>query len=350
MVNSLNIHNFRCFREASLGSLRQFNIIVGDNGSGKTSLLEAIFLLASASPGGWFKLRFWRGLSQTIKLTGTRSSYESIFRDLFHNFNSDAGTSISMVDSNSGRRSLNISYSGRRTYKLPSGGRVDNVYLIEPIVFHWRLKDRSFKTKVVVSPKDGTLQIEGEREVYPAWFSSPAIPEGQNAAYMFSEMSQQNKSGPLVSLLCSVFPQVKAVTLESVAGELVVCVQMDHLNEKLPIGSVSAGISKFFSIVVAIASNHDGVLLIDEFEEGFYYDHIPVLLEKICSFCEECNVQFFASTHSYEFLQRMLPVFKKREGTPAQFALIRATRDTDQCRLTTVGDPSAAIENDLEVR
>src|SRR2546427_4923703 len=83
MLKSFNIQNFRCFRNVSLDGLKRFNTIVGDNGSGKTSLLEAMFLVASASPGVWLKLRFWRGAGQTIRLTGTKTSYESLFRDLF---------------------------------------------------------------------------------------------------------------------------------------------------------------------------------------------------------------------------------------------------------------------------
>tara|TARA_R110000868_G_scaffold158036_3_gene385762 strand:- start:4624 stop:5754 length:1131 start_codon:yes stop_codon:yes gene_type:complete len=42
----LEIHNFRNINRASLNCHPRFNIIIGENGSGKTSLLEAIHLLA----------------------------------------------------------------------------------------------------------------------------------------------------------------------------------------------------------------------------------------------------------------------------------------------------------------
>ena len=126
--------------------------------------------------------------------------------------------------------------------------------------------------------------------------------------------------------------------------------QVDSLNEKLPIGSVSGGISRFLSIVIGIASIPNGVLLIDEFEGGFYYAHLPEILEKICSFCETCNVQVFASTHSYEFLQRMLPVMRKRRDTANEFTLLRSIRSANECTVTAIGDPSAAIESNFEVR
>src|SRR5439155_17958717 len=146
MVKTFNIQNFRCFRNVSLDGLKRFNIIVGDNGSGKTSLLEAMFLVASASPGVWLKLRFWRGAGQTIRLTGTKTSYESLFRDLFHDFKGQKGATIGITDSDLGRRSVNITYSGRETYRLPPGEEVANAFLIDLITFYWSLKDSKFKT------------------------------------------------------------------------------------------------------------------------------------------------------------------------------------------------------------
>ena len=47
MLEELSIRNYRIFRELKIDQLRRINLIAGSNNSGKTSLLEAIFLLAS---------------------------------------------------------------------------------------------------------------------------------------------------------------------------------------------------------------------------------------------------------------------------------------------------------------
>ena len=39
MIKSLKIENFRCFQKLALEDLGPVNIIVGQNGSGKTSLI-----------------------------------------------------------------------------------------------------------------------------------------------------------------------------------------------------------------------------------------------------------------------------------------------------------------------
>ena len=47
MLEELSIRNYRIFRELKIDQLRRINLIAGSNNSGKTSLLEAIFLLSS---------------------------------------------------------------------------------------------------------------------------------------------------------------------------------------------------------------------------------------------------------------------------------------------------------------
>lgn len=47
MVRDLSIKNYRCFEDFYVDGLAQVNLIVGDNNSGKTSFLEAIYLLVN---------------------------------------------------------------------------------------------------------------------------------------------------------------------------------------------------------------------------------------------------------------------------------------------------------------
>src|SRR5438309_8644396 len=47
ILNSLEVHNFRAFRDLKIEHLGRVNLLVGKNNVGKTSLLEAIQLYAS---------------------------------------------------------------------------------------------------------------------------------------------------------------------------------------------------------------------------------------------------------------------------------------------------------------
>ncbi|MGL4561901.1 MAG: DNA replication/repair protein RecF [Brevinema sp.] len=46
-LEQLHVVNFRSFKELSIDSFEQVNCLIGENGSGKTNLLEAIYLLSS---------------------------------------------------------------------------------------------------------------------------------------------------------------------------------------------------------------------------------------------------------------------------------------------------------------
>ena len=351
MIKSLEIKNFRCFKDLYLRDLKRFNIVVGESGSGKTALLEAIFLVGGASPEVWMRLRQWRGFSPLIRLSGTRASYESLFRDIFYNYEKRRPANIRLVDSDDKERSLKISYPSQERLSSVSAISRDteeNAYLVEPIVFSWKSKGKEQKARVDV--KDGLLRFSGFNNVYPIWFTSPAINEAVSVAQLFSEISLKKRSGPLVTAVRAIFPHVQDVSVESVAGELALCVSLDSVNEKLPIGTISSGLTHFLSIMVAIASNPGGVLLIDEFEVGFYYATLQKLLGAIFSFCEEHNVQVISSTHSYEFLRTLLPIMKERQGTKNEFALLRAQHTGSESSIKVLGDPSAAIESNFEVR
>ena len=44
MLTNIHIKIFRCFSEIEVNGFRTINLIGGDNNSGKTALLEAVFL------------------------------------------------------------------------------------------------------------------------------------------------------------------------------------------------------------------------------------------------------------------------------------------------------------------
>ena len=53
MLERLHIRNYRVFNDLTINQLSRINLIAGKNNSGKTSLLEAIFLLSGAEMRKW---------------------------------------------------------------------------------------------------------------------------------------------------------------------------------------------------------------------------------------------------------------------------------------------------------
>jgi len=72
------------------------------------------------------------------------------------------------------------------------------------------------------------------------------------------------------------------------------------IERRVPIQIMGDGIIKFLSILATIASAENGIVLIDEIENGFHHSVLNALWETIYKTAEQYNVQVFATTHSLE--------------------------------------------------
>lgn len=326
MVNACEIRNFRCFERLEVSGMKRFTFLVGASGSGKTAFLESIFLTGGSNAEIYFRIRKWRGLGESgIELTGTRDSFEAIFRDMFHNFDQSAGVDIRITDSERGYRSLEVYYERKERYNLPlKGGKPENIFLTVPLNFKWTTPERVMYSTVEI--KDGQLKLEGSPEVYPIIFLSPKTMSARQDAQRFSELSKQNRAEPVLGAIQRIFPDVKEITLENVAGELALHARVEGLREKIPLVDLSAGINKYLSIVLCILINKHGTILVDEIENGFYYANLPVILDGLFDLCDRYEVQLIASTHSYEFLQALAQAMALRGNDIKSFACLRFER------------------------
>lgn len=86
MIYSLVINGYRCFRHLEMGGLGRVNLLVGRNNSGKTSVLEALYLLASAGdPTAVWQIVNRRGERVDVEPAGPRQ-IPDVEMDLSHLF------------------------------------------------------------------------------------------------------------------------------------------------------------------------------------------------------------------------------------------------------------------------
>ncbi len=71
------------------------------------------------------------------------------------------------------------------------------------------------------------------------------------------------------------------------------------------------GLSKYISYLLSLINSENGILFIDEIENGIHYTNFDKLWEIILTISKEQNVQVFATTHSIECIQSYARVAKK---------------------------------------
>ena len=111
MLEELSIRNYRIFRELKIDQLRRINLIAGSNNSGKTSLLEAIFLLCRCR-----KCAAWQQMSMCVRILtpGPRTMGDFFWKLIF----SDLDIDRSIQD-----QGIVIRDHGELTLEIASGGR-----------------------------------------------------------------------------------------------------------------------------------------------------------------------------------------------------------------------------------
>jgi len=308
MIRSIEISNFRCFQALKIDGCRQVNVIVGDNGSGKTALLEAIFLALGAAPDLAVRLR------QQLVLDGyfaeaARRIEEALCRDLFFKNDWNQKITIELKGDGPESRALSI-FRGSSQLTIPLhlvGGPGDE--RSSQMTFVWR---DHHGTEHVRTPKitPAGLQVQGEEEDLPDFFmfaANQTTGSGENAA-RFSELSRAGRARSFVDMFTSEYKWIEDLNVEVLAGSPVVYATLRETGEKLPLTMVSSGINRIFSIMLALASRDNAVVLVDEIEDGIYHKHHVALWRGLLSLTRSYRGQLFVTTHNEEWLEALFNV------------------------------------------
>src|SRR6266446_385925 len=85
MIKDIEIRNYKCFEHLRIAGCKRINIVVGDNGAGKSSFLEAIFFALGGNAQVAVRNRQTRGFDGAVS-GSTRQIEDALWGDLFHNF------------------------------------------------------------------------------------------------------------------------------------------------------------------------------------------------------------------------------------------------------------------------
>lgn len=350
MITKLHFENLRCFKDFTIEDMTPLTLISGRNNVGKSTLLEGIFLVFShISPDLFIKINAIRGvplfsfspqflweplfydanisqeLSVCCELDGiTHSIVFKKDEQFIPSIPAPIMVSLQDIQSVPGSYPLKIVY-------LHGSDEATGHYIFQGngLGFLWDSRPPKQRQNVqYISPKTmthtndvaklfGKAELDGKKEVLiDAVRLLDADIEDistifSNSAYLYA----RRKNGPL-----------------------------------LPLSSMGDGINKLLMILCSILIQPEGIVLIDEIENGFHYSFYPKLWELLAQMAKETKNQIFATTHSYECIESAM------EGVSAvDKSLLSYVRLGKQDHVILPYQFSSdnlafAIEKDMEVR
>jgi AAA15 family ATPase/GTPase len=98
---------------------------------------------------------------------------------------------------------------------------------------------------------------------------------------------------------------------------------MVDTNKPVPLNSMGEGMSRVLQLILSVPPAQNGMLLIDEFENGLHYSVQEKVWNLIFDLSVQFNIQVFATTHSWDCIESFAKVAEER---PEEGALLRLER------------------------
>lgn len=382
MLESFQINNFRLFQHLEVRKLNRVNLIVGKNNAGKSTFLEAVELYASnASPTVLLDLvesrqETWYSEAQPHSQNFISNSVRHLFCGHKLPIIGEEGISLGEVASNT---KLHISAAAYQNKNDDDGTlrkiRISDVEVDENLsnVEFFLIAEEGKRTRRLFSLDNNNKDLRDilrrnrmisvserqESELKYTWqiVSTENMPNRKLAA-LWDLTSLTDLESEVISALCLIDDRVTGVAfVENSARDFrprendqrIALVKIKGIDEPLPLKSMGDGMTRLFHIIVALVNAKDGLLLIDEFENGLHWTVQPKVWDIVFQLSERLNVQVFATTHSRDCIKGFDQAWNNYPALGAFFrldeknGLIKATEYTSE----TLND---SIDMDVEVR
>lgn len=343
---NLAIKNFRGIKELEIPRLARITLLVGRNGVGKTTILDAIRVYAAR--GSYPVLRQLLIERNEIVRPGINGNGIAPldWASLFH------GRDASRV--------IEIS-TGETEYSDPL--RIDRIAMAagSPAL---RCRYRESEIEIPHAPLEspspanngGIAKSDGECAPLICETIGPDVFNNDTAAKFWDRIALSPREAHVVDALRLAFGQnierVGVVGSEETdrygVGRLPI-VKLAGDDQAVPLRSLGDGAVRLFGISLAIINSRDGVLLLDEVENGIYRGVQTSLWNMILALSVKYNVQIVAASQSHDVV---LGLARASECGEDDRLLYRLNQDDDGHWLTPYDSEALAVlrEQPSEVR
>jgi predicted ATPase len=333
-LSSFSVTNFKAIRDSGAVRFTPFTAIIGNNGSGKSSLLEAMLTyntMVTSDLDRAFQL--WRGLDHvrnksaqtrvmiseenrsskpiSYKLRGKASSKpfavsnsineRSKNNELFFESESGKVADLSVERGKGNRRSIH-GESQTAIGRIPEAESVfKECRFFDDFIAGWQFM--MMNPASMGTPRPRTM-TKGKTQL---------LPDGANIGEYLLEIANapdgKNILNGIIESLQYVLPYVKDIqAAQTTELERTVYLQLTEQDFKVPGWLFSSGTLRILALLSVLRNpNPPSLLIIEELENGLDPRTIHLLVEEIMNATESGRIQVIATTHS-PYLLDLLPL------------------------------------------
>ncbi|OBQ13926.1 AAA family ATPase [Anabaena sp. AL09] len=387
MLKSVKIENFRGFKSFELQQLGRINLLVGENNSGKTSILEAVQLLCSRTnlePLGEIMINrgeyFWSD--------DPREERELDICHLFydHQFDIDGRFSISGINDNVkeefyvniGSRKLHIDADLEELNEL-------NAEVKRELIDELSSNLKSLNFRVVWNREDEAKEIlnlplldnnclslryikrssrDKKNQLSRTVFVNSASLNTTNMKELFEAVVLTPEEELATEALKIIDPNIERIATANVQKSTQIArlrsaaadshtgffVRLSDKKQRVPIGSMGDGVWRILGLALAIVSAKDGYLFVDEIDTGLHFTTMLGMWKMIWDTAKRLNVQVFATTHNSDCWKSLADIAEQEDVTNHGIRIHRIERNKKKSVVFIEPEIVIAAEENIEVR
>jgi hypothetical protein len=371
-IGTLTIERFRALRELKIYGLGRVNLITGRNNTGKSSVLEALRLLASdASPSVINNILRYREEDFGEAEEPTRPvDAEGLLQisSLFHGFPqlSDKPQAI-VISANGHQRPMKLTLEVAWVSEERDQDGSRRLVPQQPSLFGEgdgmpALVIEAGGSKRILTPDHFRRYAYRGRPFRPDLGDEPSLPcifvspyGGERTATLgalWDKIALSDREKDVVEALRIIDPEISAVSMVGGEGprqQRTAIVRASNLPRPVPLRSFGDGLNRLFGIALSLVNVKDGLLLIDEFENGLHHTVQLDAWRVVFKLSRRLGIQVFATSHSWDSIESFQ---KAAAETPEQGVLVRLSRKGEAIIPTIFAEDELAVatRDRIEVR
>ncbi len=355
MIKSFTVKGFKQFTDLFLQSLKPVTLIGGRNNTGKTTVLEAFFMFYDrANPEVTLRHLSWRGVDSTAL------NPDSLWSPIFHSYDMDKSIEMEICE-NDTKEKIRIKHNRefqKSVFALPAKGITPKIETgqqslsMESLEFIYHINDEKVgESHLTLDGHRLGMHVENLRKPLKkvAFVASGTQRNPTEDSARFGQLDIHGHTDSITDVLKIIEPELKSLTTIS-QGDHALIYGNIGLSRKIPVSHMGEGTAKLLSIILAIATNENGMVLIDEIENGWHYSLLPDILNAIHKMAKKYNCQIVATTHSYEIKKSLVRGLSSEDLSDVTYIRLDREKEHIKPKIYEAGMLVAALERGWETR